>query len=92
MVVHGIPWSYESDQLSALFTDFDPSFGIESAEVVYGKDNRSRVRRRRAIPCTSCALCTSRGAVRLRFASRRVLPTCSAAQQDRACHAACLRR
>ena len=41
--MHGIPWSYESDQLSAMFTDFDPNFGIESAEVVYGKDNRSRV-------------------------------------------------
>lgn len=44
VVVHGIPWSYDNAQLSALFTDYDPTYGIEAAEVIYGKDQRSRVR------------------------------------------------
>ena len=61
--MHGIPWAYDNGMLSDLFTDYDPSFGIESAEVVYGKDGRSRVRTSvcllcgmRYIPCP-CCLC-----------------------------------
>lgn len=43
VVVHGIPWSYDDQQLMAIFTDRIPSTQIESAEVVYGRDSRSRV-------------------------------------------------
>ena len=44
VVVHGIPWSYDHEQLAAMFTDWDPSYEIEVAEVVFGRDGRSRVR------------------------------------------------
>lgn len=44
VVVHGIPWSFDDQQLMAIFTDRIPSTQIESAEVVYGRDSRSRVR------------------------------------------------
>lgn len=43
VVVHGIPWSFDDQQLMAIFTDRIPSTQIESAEVVYGRDSRSRV-------------------------------------------------
>ena len=42
VVVHGVPWSFDDEQLAALFTSFEPPFGIEAAEIVYGKDGRSR--------------------------------------------------
>nr|BAV58234.1 G-strand telomere binding protein 1 [Ulva partita] len=42
VVVHGIPWSFDDQQLMAIFTDRIPSTQIESAEVVYGRDSRSR--------------------------------------------------
>lgn len=42
VVVHGIPWSFDDEQLGALFTGYEPAFGIEVAEIVYGKDGRSR--------------------------------------------------
>lgn len=55
VVVHGIPWSYDHDQLEAMFTDYDPSFQIEVAEVIYGRDGRSRVRALEAV--MHAALC-----------------------------------
>lgn len=40
VVVHGLPWAFTSEQLQELFED---SGNIEKAEVIYGRDNRSRV-------------------------------------------------
>lgn len=42
VVIQGIPWSYGNDELAALFTDYNSEYQIESAEVQFGRDNRSR--------------------------------------------------
>lgn len=51
VVVHGLPWSFTSEQLHELFADCGT---IEKAEVIYGRDNRSRVRAvdTQLFPCT----------------------------------------
>ena len=41
VVVQGLPWAYTQEQLSPMFQQFG---NIVSAEVVYGRDGRSRVR------------------------------------------------
>lgn len=40
VVVHGLPWAFTSEQLHELFAECGT---IEKAEVIYGRDNRSRV-------------------------------------------------
>jgi len=40
IVVQGLPWAYTSEELSGLFDEYKPA----SAEVVFGRDGRSRVR------------------------------------------------
>lgn len=40
VVVQGLPWAYTQEQLSPMFQQFG---NIVSAEVVYGRDGRSRV-------------------------------------------------
>jgi hypothetical protein len=40
--VHGIPWAYDDDKLRDIFAPSNLS--IVNAEVVYGKDSKSRVR------------------------------------------------
>ena len=40
IVVQGLPWAYTSEELSGLFSEYKPA----SAEVVFGRDGRSRVR------------------------------------------------
>jgi len=40
IVVQGLPWAYMSEELSGLFDEYKPA----SAEVVFGRDGRSRVR------------------------------------------------
>lgn len=41
VVVQGLPWAYTSEHLEPMF---EPYGVIEQCEVVYGRDNRSRVR------------------------------------------------
>lgn len=41
VVVQGLPWAYTQEQLTPMFQQFGK---IVSAEVVYGRDGRSRVR------------------------------------------------
>ena len=43
VVVQGIPWSYDKAALEDMFTSFNPDYKVESAEIVYGRDERSRV-------------------------------------------------
>ena len=40
VVVQGLPWSYTGDQLTPMFDQYGP---IAHADVVYGRDGRSRV-------------------------------------------------
>lgn len=49
VVVQGIPWSYDKAALEDMFTSFKPEYQVESAEVVFGRDGRSRVRARAAL-------------------------------------------
>lgn len=41
IVVQGLPWAHTSEDLQPMF---EPYGTIEHCEVVYGRDNRSRVR------------------------------------------------
>lgn len=41
VVVHGIPWAYDDDKLRDIFSA--STLNISNAEVVYGKDSKSRV-------------------------------------------------
>lgn len=40
IVVHGIPWAYDDDKLRQIFDE--ATLNIDNAEVVYGKDSKSR--------------------------------------------------
>ena len=42
VVVHGIPWAYDDEKLQDIFRD--STLTIVNAEVIYGKDSKSRVR------------------------------------------------
>jgi len=42
VVVQGIPWAYEGNDLKALFTEYNKDYDITAAEIVYGRDQRSR--------------------------------------------------